>query len=743
MSEYDNELSKIVAELNRAAPSQKYAAARTGQSTASLDQLLHAAAARGASDVLLIAGAPAMLRVTGNLTPLAGAVLEADEVRGLVLPLLEPAQLDELQKRKSVDLSFVRDNLGRFRVNIHHQRGTLAASIRLLPSRIPSLESLHLPLSLAKLAERRQGLVLVTGPTGCGKSSTLAALIDIVNTKRAAHVVTIEDPVEYQHANRSAIIEQIEVGRDTPDFAVTLRSIMRQTPDVILVGEMRDSETIATALTAAETGHLVFSTLHTNDTIQAMSRILDSFPAGNQPQIRQQMSLAMSAVVAQQLVPGVDGVNRWPAVEVMVATDAVRALIRKGDDHQLRSQISVGRAEGMTTMELRLRTGDQGIPRQARPVQHVRAPGGTVWILERHRPGGRDGGDLLHVAGRAPRRPCAVERIGLPGHGPVAAHADARLLARCAGRFRGRPGAVARARAASPARRGSADHGRARCRGCGGLGLLHARAQLGKGVAGRTRHRRAPARRAAGGDARGTGARGAGDRVRDRPARPLAGAAPPCWRGAAGADSARNHRLRRSPRPQPTGPDGERLARVRLADQPQRQTALKHPGPPDSGGERAGALLEGGPAGLRRAPRARFGRGRVCDRTPALPHGDPQRQARARLRGADARRPRPGGAGAGAGAGAHLDGRSRARHAPVQPTLVELARTPAVQRGRAARLARSARGRSRPLHTRARGDAEHALPGGGVRHALARGLDLVRARQRVRGAAVDRKSTRL
>jgi twitching motility protein PilT len=351
MSEYDNELSKIVAELNRAAPSQKYAAARTGQSTASLDQLLHAAAARGASDVLLIAGAPAMLRVTGNLTPLSGAVLEADDVRSLVLPLLEPAQLDELQKRKSVDLSFMRENLGRFRVNIHHQRGTLAASIRLLPSRIPSLESLHLPLSLAKLAERRQGLVLVTGPTGCGKSSTLAALIDIVNTKRAAHVVTIEDPVEYQHANRSAIVEQIEVGRDTPDFAVTLRSIMRQTPDVILVGEMRDAETIATALTAAETGHLVFSTLHTNDAIQSMSRILDSFPAGNQPQIRQQLSLTMAAVVAQQLVPGVDGVNRWPAVEIMIATDAVRALIRKGDDHQLRSQISVGRAEGMTTME--------------------------------------------------------------------------------------------------------------------------------------------------------------------------------------------------------------------------------------------------------------------------------------------------------------------------------------------------------------------------------------------------------
>ena len=191
----------------------------------------------------------------------------------------------------------------------------------------------------------------MTGPTGCGKTSTLAALIDIVNTRRAAHVVTIEDPIEYQHANRSAIVEQIEVGRDTPDFAGTLRSIMRQTPDVILVGEMRDAETMATALTAAETGHLVLSTLHTNDAVQAVSRILDSFPAANQPQIRQQFSLALAAVIAQQLVPGIDGVSRWPATEVMIATDAVRALVRKGDDHQLRSQISVGRSEGMMTME--------------------------------------------------------------------------------------------------------------------------------------------------------------------------------------------------------------------------------------------------------------------------------------------------------------------------------------------------------------------------------------------------------
>ncbi len=351
MEEYDSELSKIVAELNRAAPSQKAAAARQPEMTASLEQLLDGAARRNASDVLLIAGVPAVLRVNGALAPLAGPPLEPEDVRALVIPLLEPSQLEELQKRKSLDFGFVREGLGRFRVNLHHQRGTVAASIRLLPARIPTLESLHLPSSLAKLAERRQGLVLVTGPTGCGKSSTQAALIDLVNTRRAAHVVTIEDPVEYQHANRSSIIEQIEVGRDTPDFTGTLRSIMRQTPDVILVGEMRDAETIATVLTAAETGHLVLSTLHTNDAIQAVARILDSFPAAHQPQIRQQLSLALLAVIAQQLVPGADGVTRWPAAEIMIATDAVRALIRKGDDHQLRSQISVGRAEGMMTME--------------------------------------------------------------------------------------------------------------------------------------------------------------------------------------------------------------------------------------------------------------------------------------------------------------------------------------------------------------------------------------------------------
>ena len=218
-------------------------------------------------------------------------------------PLLTPAQTQELQRNRSVDLCFQREGIGRFRANIHYQRGTLAGSLRLLPERIPTLESLNLPPMLRRLSEARQGLVLVTGPTGCGKSSTLAALLDLVNTHRHDHVVTIEDPVEFLHTNRQSIIEQIEVGRDAPDFASSLRSILRQNPDVILVGEMRDPETIATVLTAAETGHLVLSTLHTNDTSQAVSRILDSFPAANQAQIRQQFSLALLAVVAQQLVP--------------------------------------------------------------------------------------------------------------------------------------------------------------------------------------------------------------------------------------------------------------------------------------------------------------------------------------------------------------------------------------------------------------------------------------------------------
>ena len=355
--DYPDELAQIVAELNRSAnpdlgPKPR-ATAPGPAGSSSLDQLLAHAVRRSASDVLLIAGAPVTLRISGALTaagPPLSTVLDAEDARSLLLPLLSQEQSRELARTKSVDLCFSREGIGRFRANIHHQRGTVAGSIRLLPEKVPTLESLHLPPTLRRFAEARQGLVLITGPTGCGKSSTLAALIDLINTNRRDHVVTIEDPIEFVHANRQSLIEQIEIGQDAPDFAGSLRSILRQNPDVILVGEMRDPETIATVLTAAETGHLVLSTLHTNDTSQAVSRILDSFPASNQPQIRQQLSLALLAVVAQQLVPASSG-GRYPAVEILMAATGVRNLIRKGEDHQLYTALSTGRAEGMITME--------------------------------------------------------------------------------------------------------------------------------------------------------------------------------------------------------------------------------------------------------------------------------------------------------------------------------------------------------------------------------------------------------
>jgi twitching motility protein PilT len=348
---YDNELARIVADLNRVAPGSRPAQLQNAQGSATLDQLLMLAARQGASDVLLIAGVPVSLRVNGALTPAAGPALNEEDTRNLLLPLLAPQQYQDLQQLKSVDICFSRDGIGRFRANIHHQRGTLAGSIRLLPDKIPTLESLHLPTTLRRLAEARQGLILITGPTGSGKSSTLAALVDLINAQRRSHIVTIEDPIEFVHANRSSIVEQIEVGSDTPDFASSVRAILRQTPDVILVGEMRDPETIATVLTAAETGHLVLSTLHTNDAAQSVSRILDSFPAGNQPQIRQQLSLALLAVIAQQLVPAANDRERYPAVEIMIATHAVRNLIRRGEDHQIHTAIGTGRADGMITME--------------------------------------------------------------------------------------------------------------------------------------------------------------------------------------------------------------------------------------------------------------------------------------------------------------------------------------------------------------------------------------------------------
>ena len=345
MDEHENELSRLVDQLNRSATAAKSGEKRT------IDQVLGTAVQSHASDVILVAGSPVTLRVNGGLTADAGPPLSAETIRGLLLPLLSAGQTEELHERKCVDFCFVRGATGRFRANFHYQRGTLAASIRLLPAQIPTLETLHLPPSLGMLADRRQGLVLLTGATGCGKTSTMASLIDRINASRRDHIITIEDPVEYQHANRKSLVEQIELGTDPLSFAQAVRAVLRQDPDVILVGEMRDSETMAAALTAAETGHLVLTSLHTNDAAQTVSRILDTFPSGYQSQIRQQLSLALLAVIQQQLLPAANGVGRYPAVEILVATSAIRNLIRRGDDHQLRANIETGRAEGMLTME--------------------------------------------------------------------------------------------------------------------------------------------------------------------------------------------------------------------------------------------------------------------------------------------------------------------------------------------------------------------------------------------------------
>ena len=345
MGDQETELARLVDQLNRSA-----SGARSGERK-SIDQLLAAALNANASDVILVAGSPATFRVNGALVTDSGLAISAEGLRTLLLPLLSASQLEDLAARKCLDFCFARGSTGRFRANFHFQRGTLAAAIRLLPAQIPTLETLHLPASLGQLTERRQGLILLTGATGSGKTSTMAAMIDRINAARHDHIITIEDPVEYQHANRRSLVEQIELGYDTLSFAQAVRAVLRQDPDVILVGEMRDSETMAAALTAAETGHLVLSSLHTNDAAQTVSRILDTFPSGLQSQIRQQLSLALLAIVSQQLLPAANGIGRYPAVEILIATAGMRNLIRRGDDHQLRANIETGRSEGMLTME--------------------------------------------------------------------------------------------------------------------------------------------------------------------------------------------------------------------------------------------------------------------------------------------------------------------------------------------------------------------------------------------------------
>jgi twitching motility protein PilT len=329
-----------------------------------LDRLLADLVGRAASDLLLIAGLPPVYRIDGRLVRGEGTPVEGEEIGRLFQGHLGARSRRDLEERGSTDFS-LRLAPGReldagrgpawpawrFRVNLHRQRGQLAAAVRALPREIPSLAGLNLPPGIADLVRPNRGLVLLCGPTGAGKSSTLAALVAEINRTRAAHVVTIEDPVEYEHRSSRSIVEHVEIGRDARTFPEALRSALRQDPDVILVGEMRDLETVSTALTAAETGHLILSTLHTNDATQAVHRIVDVFPPAQQAQIRQQLALALSAVLAQQLVPRADGRGRVPAIELMLATYGVRHQIRSDHLQKLYNEIAMGKRLGMITFE--------------------------------------------------------------------------------------------------------------------------------------------------------------------------------------------------------------------------------------------------------------------------------------------------------------------------------------------------------------------------------------------------------
>jgi twitching motility protein PilT len=308
-----------------------------------------------ASDVHLTPGFPPAIRIRGRIVPVEGyARLTPQETRDTVYSLLNDDQRKRFESRKQLDLAYAVPGVARFRVNCFFQRGSISAAFRRIPHEIPKLQELGLPAVLEEFTRKPRGFVLVTGPTGSGKSTSLAAMIDIINREREEHILTIEDPIEFLHSHQRCIVNQREIGADAEDFALALKSALREDPDVILVGEMRDLETMATALTAAETGHLVFATLHTQSTAQTIDRIIDIFPAEQQSQVRMQLSIGLQGIVTQQLMPTADGSGRVVACEVLVPTPAVRNLIREGKTHQIYSAIQTSGALGMQTMDAHL-----------------------------------------------------------------------------------------------------------------------------------------------------------------------------------------------------------------------------------------------------------------------------------------------------------------------------------------------------------------------------------------------------
>lgn len=315
-----------------------------------LDDLLRLTVEKGASDLHLSVRLPPMVRVDGRLMPLPFAPLGPRDIQRLVYDILTAEQIQHFEKTKELDFSYGVKDIGRFRVNVYRQRGSVGCALRAIPSVIPSLEQLRLPTVLRELTRRHSGLILVTGPTGSGKSTSIASMIDVINQERNCHIMTIEDPIEFLHNHKNCMINQRELGVDTDSFHNALRAVLREDPDVILIGEMRDLETIRAALTLAETGHLVFATLHTRNAPQTIERVVDVFPPEQQEQIRIQLANTLEAVVAQQLLPMLGG-GRVAAVEIMVATPAIRNLIREGKIHQIYSIIETSSQQGMQTMD--------------------------------------------------------------------------------------------------------------------------------------------------------------------------------------------------------------------------------------------------------------------------------------------------------------------------------------------------------------------------------------------------------
>lgn len=321
-----------------------------------IEILLEEVIKKKASDLHLQVSLPPMLRVDGGLVPVSGAeALTEESIEALIFAILDEDQKRILLKDKEFDFSFAFGDLGRFRVNSFHERGNLAAALRLIPNEILTVEQLGLPQTVSKFADYPRGLVLVTGPTGSGKSTTLAALIHKINMEKAAHIITIEDPIEFTHKSKKSVIVQREVHYDTYSFSAALRSVLREDPDVVLIGEMRDLETIASAITIAETGHLVLATLHTNSAAQSIDRMIDVFPPHQQPQIRSQLSNILMAICSQRLIPAIGG-GRIAAAEVLIATPAVRNIIREGKSHQLEAVIQTGAEHGMQSMDKTLVT---------------------------------------------------------------------------------------------------------------------------------------------------------------------------------------------------------------------------------------------------------------------------------------------------------------------------------------------------------------------------------------------------